>query len=362
MRTLRYARSWKNGCAVALQEIEVEREGLTLPATFAAPVAHRGELPGWIILGGITQMGRFHPQLSRFAHALASSGAAVVVPEVPEWKDLRLAPSIAVPTVRAAVRALDARPEVRHGRYGLVGFSFGAPHAAMAASHEELAERIAGVVSFGGYCSLERTMRFQLTGLHEWQGETRHIDPDPYGRWVLASNYLTQVPGYEDAADVAAALRRLALAATQQRVPAWDPRHDALKGELRKSLCSRRQALFDLFAPHTASPAGNLEELEAMGLALALACRRSDPLLDPMLVLSRLRVPLHLFHGRGDRLVPYTESLRFHEGVSAGLTAHVTVTGLFAHSADHRPAAISDRLREGMILFRGLRRMLSSVS
>lgn len=361
VRTVRYARSWKNGSAVSLHEIKIERGGTSLPATFISPTSYRGALPGWIVLGGLTRMGRFHPQLVRFAHALAASGAGVIVPEVPEWRDLRPAPRVTVPTVRAAVHALDARPDVRADKFGLIGFSFGGPQAAIAANHEELSERIAGVVSFGGYCDIERTLRCQLTGLHEWEGVTRRIDPDPYGRWVLASNYLTEIPGYEDAADVAAALRRLALTSSEQRVPAWDPRLDVLKGELRAGLAPRRQALFDLFAPLAASPLTRREESERMAIDLAGACRRSEPLLDPAPELRRMRVPIYLFHGRGDRLVPYTESLRFKQGLSDGLAANVTVTGLFAHTADHRPSSVPARLREGLIFFRALQRMLDSV-
>ena len=361
VRTVRYARSWTNGSAVSLQEIEIEQDGMSLPATFISPTSDRGALPGWIVLGGVTRMGRFHPQLARFAHALAASGAGVIVPEIPEWRDLRLAPRVTVPTVRAAVHALDARPDVRAGGFGLVGFSFGAPQAAIAANHEELGERIAGVVSFGGYCDIERTVRCQLTGLHEWEGVTRRIDPDPYGRWVLASNYLTEIPGCEDAADVAAALRRLALASTLQRLPAWDPLHDVLKRELRPCLAPRRQALFDLFAPLASSPVTGREGSERMAIDLAGACRRSEPLLDPAPKLRRMRVPIHLFHGRGDRLVPYTESLRFKYGLPDGLAANVTVTGLFAHSADHQLSSIPARLREDLFFFRALQRVLDSV-
>jgi pimeloyl-ACP methyl ester carboxylesterase len=360
-QTLRYARSWKSGSPPALQDVEIERDGLRLPATLATPAVHGGDLPGWIILGGVTRMGRFHPQLVRFAHALAASGTAVIVPEIPEWRDLRLAPAVTVPTVRAAVRELDARAEVRHGRYGLVGFSFGAPQAVIASGRAEVGDRIASVLSFGGYCDLERTLRCQLTGLHEWRGVTHRIDPDPYGRWVLASNYLTAVPGHEDAGDVAAALRTLALASTENRVPAWDPSHDPLKRELRSALPAARRELFDLFAPLTATRLSGCERSEAMALELAGACRRADPLLDPVPQLEAARVPVHLFHGRGDRLVPYTESLRLREELPAGTPASVTVTGLFAHSAGHTPAAITERVREAWIFFRGLQRALGSV-
>ena len=361
MKTLRNARSWKNGSRVSLLETESDRDGMSLPAIFISPTSDQGSLPGWIVLGGVTRMGRFHPQLARFTHALAESGVCVIAPEIPEWRDLRLESRVTVPTVRAAVHALDARSDVRPGKFGLVGVSFGAPQAAITANHEELSERIGCVVSFGGYCDLQRTLRCQLTGLHEWEGVTRRIDPDPYGRWVLASNYLTEVPGCEDAADVAAALRRLALASTEQRLPAWDACHDVLKRELRLCLAPRRQALFDLFAPLTASPVTEREETERMAIDLAGACRRSEPLLDPAPELRRMRVPMHLFHGRGDRLVPYTESLRLNQGLPDGLAANVTVTGLFAHSANNRPPSITARIREGLIFFRALRRMLDSV-
>ena len=97
-----------------------------------------------------------------------------------------------------------------------------------------------------------------------------------------------------------------------------------------------------------------------MAIDLAGACRRSEPLLDPAPELGRMRVPTHLFHGRGDRLVPYTESLRFRSALPDGLAANVTVTGLFAHSADQRPSSKLARLREGLVFFRALRRMLGS--
>jgi pimeloyl-ACP methyl ester carboxylesterase len=360
-QTLRYVRSWKAGSPPALQEIEIDRDGLRLPATLATPTSHAGGLPGWIILGGVTRMGRFHPQLSRFAHALAASGSAVIVPEIPEWRDLRLTPRVTAPTVRAAVRALDERPEVDHGRYGVVGFSFGAPQAVIAANHPELADRVALTLTFGGYCDIERTLRCQLTGLHEWRGVTHRLDPDPYGRWVLASNFLKGVPGYEDADDIVTRLRSMALASTEQRVPAWDPRLDPLKEELRAELEPGRRELFDLFAPPSAQPLVANDRSEAMAIDLSAALRKAEPLLDPVPLLGRLRVPVHLFHGRGDRLVPYTESLRLREGLPATLPANVTVTGLFAHSAGHRPAALAERLHEAWIFFRGLSRALGSV-
>src|SRR6185436_17868084 len=136
-------------------------------------------------------------QLVRFARSLAHTGAAVLVPEVPEWKALRLAPGLTVPTVRAAVPALHAIPGVGGQPVGLIGFSFGAPHAVAAAALPELAWALRSVVGFGGYCDLLRTLRFLFLGEHDWRGERFHVTPDPYGRWIVAGNYLPHIPGLE---------------------------------------------------------------------------------------------------------------------------------------------------------------------
>ncbi|MBW3534410.1 MAG: hypothetical protein KY453_04225 [Gemmatimonadetes bacterium] len=361
LRTARYARSWGGRARVTTHETAIERGGARLPATLILPAVGRGPHPGWIVLGGVTRMGRFHPQLVRFAEALASSGAAVLVPEVPEWRDLRIVPSVAAPTLRAGIRALRGRREVRPGKVGVVGLSFGAAQVALASTQEDLAADIAGIALFGGYFDLERTLRCMITGVHEWKGERHRLIPDPYGRWVVAANHLTLVPGYEDAGDVADALRRLALAATEKRIPAWLPEHDALKNELRPCIAECRRHVFDFFAPLTDAPQPCCEEGDVWAARLAEACRNADPLLEPAGRIDRVRAPTRLIHGRNDRLVPYTESLRFAEAIPPGVDVRVTVTGLFAHSANLAPPSLADRAREGVRLFEAIRGLINVV-
>jgi len=158
VRTARYARSWKAGADVVTHETTLDRGEMRVPATLVLPAAIRSRVPGWIALGGVSRMGRFHPQLVRFARALASTGAAVLVPEVPEWRCLRVTPKIVGPTLRASIDALRERKEVRPDGLGAIGFSFGAPGLAIAASDERIADDIAGIVLFGGYHCLERTL------------------------------------------------------------------------------------------------------------------------------------------------------------------------------------------------------------
>lgn len=361
VRTARYAYSWKTGADVTVTETEIVRGGSEVPATLFAPSQGRTRLPAWIALGGISCMGRHHPQLVRFAEALASSGAIVLVPEVPEWRNLKLAPAAVAPTIRGGIEYLRKSPDVRPGLIGAIGFSFGAPQVAIAASRDDLSEDIGGIVLFGGYCSLERTMTCQLTGEHEWAGLDYSLSPDPFGGYVVANNHLTSVPGFEDAGDVADALGRLAMAASGQRVSAWDPRHDALIRELREALPSKRRRVFDLFATPSTDALPEPEERRCIAALLAEASRRAEPLLDPAAALAGVDLPTRLIHGRSDRLIPFTEAMRMQENLPPEVRKGLTVTAMFSHSADNKPNGMLSMAREQLKMLGAIRGMINTV-
>ena len=179
-RTLRYARAWLTGRDDLLQDdVMLDRDGTIVPATLLRPRAPASPLPGWVVMHGITRAGRGHAQLVRFARAIASTGAVVIIPEVPEWRRLDLAPHLTAPTIRSAIDALRKTPDVHEGPFGLVGFSFGAPHTVAAAGDPRLRADIAGAVSFGGYCDLGRTIHFMMTGQHEHDGHEISLRPRP---------------------------------------------------------------------------------------------------------------------------------------------------------------------------------------
>lgn len=361
LRTWKYARSWKGSAEVHGEEVELARGDRTIEASMLTPVGREGLLPGWIAIGGVSRKGRFHPQLRRFAEALASTGAAVIVPEMPEWMDLDVSPRPTLPTIRASIDYLDAHPQVCSARYGAIGFSFGAPGVAISASEPDVADRMAGLVLFGGYCSLDRTLGCLMTGNHEWDDVTHSLSPDPYGRWVLASNYLTRVPGCSDAEDVALALRTLASAASDKRISAWEPYHDDMISELRAALPAERRPLFDCFATPTTDPRPPSEECLEIGRALAKTCRDAEPLLDPEALLGRVQVPTQVIHGRGDRLVPFTEGLRLMDRLPADVKRGATVTRMFNHSKDSRPPGAVEHALEAARLFSALKRLVTTV-
>src|SRR5262245_31642645 len=136
---VRYLREYARPGTYPVEALETayDRSGEALAATlYSLPGAHLR--PGWIVLHGLTVTGREHPALQRFARAFAASGPTVMVPDIPEWRDLRVATSITIPTIRAALRDLAQRGGVDHKRVGILGFSFGATQAIVAAADPSL--------------------------------------------------------------------------------------------------------------------------------------------------------------------------------------------------------------------------------
>jgi len=343
-RVLRYARAWAAGPPpLEVREAIVRRtDGTEVPATLCRPERARGRLPAWIVLHGITRPGRAHTELVRFTRALSATGAVTLVPEVPEWRRLDLAPELAHPTIRASVAALRADPWVADERLGVVGFSFGAPHAVSSLAQPDLRDEIATAVGFGGYCDLDRTLRFMMCGTHEWQGRHHRLAPDPYGRWVVAANYLTRVPDHAHATDVADGLRALAAYAGDLGAPSWDPVYDDLKRTLMDRIAEDRRWIFAALAPPSTSPDAGAGHLPGLAEALSAAAREAAPALHPVAALAGVDRPVHLLHGRRDHLIPFSETLRLHAALGPAARARVTITSLFGHSArDRSPGPIA---------------------
>jgi pimeloyl-ACP methyl ester carboxylesterase len=153
----------------------------------------------------------------------------------------------------------------------------------------------------------------------------------------------------------------LANAASGQRISAWDPHHDHLIRELREALPQRHRRLFDLFATPSTGSLAEPEERRGMALQLAETSRCVEPLLDPADALSAVGLPTRLIHGRGDRLIPFTEGLRVHESLPRKVRRGLTVTAMFHHSADTTPAGIGTRTRENLKMLRAIRGMINTV-
>jgi dienelactone hydrolase len=331
IRVARFVRSYMRHPASSVREEEVTLStgAEERPATLVRPPG-AGPLPGWIVLHGVTVPGRRHPVLTRFAHALAGSGAVVLLPEVPEWRRLRLDAEAGDRAVAESAEYLLGRPDVTGG-LNLVGFSFGATQALMSAAKDGVRDSVRGVVGFGGYCDLGRSIRCMMTGEHEWAGVRHLFDPDPYGRWVVVGNFLTAIPEFSSMVELRQAALDLAAESGRRGVYAAEQSYDPFKAELREKLPPVQREIWDLIAP----PVGvrpPREMVSELADRFAAAAYRVSPGLDPRPLLGKLDQRIVLAHGHEDRLIPFTESLRLMSELPPTADASVAITRLFAHS------------------------------
>jgi pimeloyl-ACP methyl ester carboxylesterase len=314
---------------IEFEEVSLEVSGEEVPASYVRPRS-RTALPGWIVLHGITVTGRQHPVLLRFVHSLAATGAAVLIPEVPSWRNLVLDTAAGDATVTAATKYLRSRSDVRTP-LSLVGFSFGATQALMSSTLPAVRESLRSVVAFGGYAELRKALTFMMTGVHEDEGKGRRVVPDPYGRWVAVANNIQDIPQYAHMSELAGAAKALASEAGKLGVFAGDPSYDRMKSELGATLAPDEREIWDIIAPPTAVQPSIEAGRELAGL-IADAALRKNPGLDPRQRLRNVDCKVVLAHGLDDRLIPYTETLRLRSWLPPQTRATVSITRLFAHS------------------------------
>ncbi|HEX8433405.1 MAG TPA: hypothetical protein VF625_19095 [Longimicrobium sp.] len=361
-RTARFLTAFLRGGKGAISEREMTLDvgGEAREATLYLP-DHPRRVPGWVVLHGLTVPGRKHVALTRFVRSLAASGAVVLVPDIPAWRELRLDVEAARATLEAATVRLADHPRVQPGGVGAIGFSFGATQALMAAADPRLHSVLRAVVGFGGYCDLGRMVRALFTGEHDWSGESHRMDPDPYGRWVVAGNFLTLVPGYEGMERVRRGAMELGIEAGRRGAFAWEAGYDAMKAEIRATLSEDELPVWDILAAPARAPVHDLAASRELADRFTAAALRVAPGLDPLPRLPELRGRIVLSHGRTDRLIPFTETLRLAATLPRSADVSTTITGLFAHSGGAGGLQAMARARESLTFIQLMNQALGAL-
>ncbi|HEU0302383.1 MAG TPA: hypothetical protein VFR37_23190, partial [Longimicrobium sp.] len=187
------------------------------------------------------------------------------------------------------------------------------------------------------------------------------LDPDPYGRWIIVGNYLTLVRGFEGMEAVQRGALELAVEAGNSRTFAWEAEYDPLKARIRAGFSPAERELWDVIAPPAGVPPRDLDAVRAIADAFSAAALEHDPGLDPRPHLPHVGARVVLSHGRADRLIPFTETLRLRMLLPPSAVRATYITGLFAHSAHTDWLHPLDRIRENAQFIRLLNDALGAV-
>jgi pimeloyl-ACP methyl ester carboxylesterase len=124
-----------------------------------------------VLVPGVTPDGKDDPRARAAARLLARVGYDVTLPTIPGLTRGRLRPDDVTPVVAALMAA--ERPAV------VVAVSVGSGPALLAAADPRVRDRVAMVVTLGGYGSAPELVRFYLTGDYAYGRDAGHRHHDP---------------------------------------------------------------------------------------------------------------------------------------------------------------------------------------
>lgn len=280
-----------------------------------------------LLVPGVTPQGRDDPRLVEFAELLAQAQFRVIVPELPNLRELKVSAEDA-DSLGALLDHLSGSAEEETRPLGLVAISYAAGPALIAASQATPQDRPDFMLAIGGYYDTENVVRYFTTGAfrrtenQDWQ----EGQPHPKARWMFLQANAERL----DNADDALALGRLAAAKLSDPSARISALRSRLGPEGRAVLALLENDDPEEVKAHIASLP---EELRSELAALNLAGRS----------LEALDFPILLLHGRDDPVIPYSESLRLAEALPEG-NAEVTLTDGLMH-VEMSDSRISDGLR-----------------
>lgn len=245
---------------------------------------------GIVLLHGATQTGKGDARLVDFARQLAGRRFAVLVPEMPGPKQLRIRAEDAQAAVDA-FRFLNVYPRLEN-RVGIGGISVSAGLAFLAALRPEIRHDVAFIFSIGGYHSLPRTLEYSITGEFMLDGKLHHQKPNSYGKWLFVLSNLDVLDSQTDRR----ALRSIAY--RRMVTPGADI------GDLKPLLSGEGKAVLDYVTE------GDTARIAALYAALPAPMRQHIEALDlGNKELRQMRARVLLMHGYDDTIIPYAESI-----------------------------------------------------
>lgn len=289
---------------------------------------------GLVVVPGAAREGKDDPRLIAFAITLSRARFAVLVPDMQGVRNLRVRPEDAQ-EVADAFRYLVSQPRLAPGgRAGMSAVSYAVGPAILAALQPDLRGQVDAILAIGGYFDIVNVLTYVTTGQFQEPDGTWHLrPPNPYGKWVYVTSNLDQL---EDPRD-----RQLLETMASRRIDAPEAPID----DLVTQLGPEGQTVYAFVTAATPTevaerfeqlPPGIKERIEGLDVS------RHD--------LAPLSANLILVHGKGDPIIPYTESMRLARAAPhtqlylVNALSHVDLKGLTLNDMRHLGCALDSLL------------------
>lgn len=289
-----------------------------------------------LLVGGVQPAGIDEPRLTHFAREIASSGWAIVTPELPDLVTYRLTSRSTDMIEDAAVWLSAQRDLTVDGQIGLVGISFAGGLSIVAAGRPSLRDRTRFVFSFGGHGNLPRVLRYLCTGIEpgvDGAGATRR--PHDYGLAVLAFGLSGRLVPQEQLPEFQ---RGVTTFLGASGLYASNPRESAnlfeRARELEQVLQEPSRTLMHFVNERNVGSLGSrlLAHVGTFGDDPALSPERSAP----------PRATVYLLHGLDDNVIPAVETRLLARWLSGKTTVHSLITPLITHAEVTRQARFGE--------------------
>jgi dienelactone hydrolase len=291
-------------------------DGEELPADLWLPASASADTPVGAVLfiSGINDQGRAHPALTRIAAAMARTGAAVYIPELPVFFDTRV-DSSEVGRIVAAFEALADEPAVDPDRVGIMGVSVGGSLSLIAAADPAIADRIAWVGSFGAYADAQELVATVVSHQFRADGEIHDWEPALLVRQIVFGLVTEQVTNGRDHGYLYGAYDGLNN----------DGLHPFPNADIPLQTDTARAVEALLLVDTLPQAEALLDEAPATGRELLAA-------ISPIHSVADLQTTVYLMHDTGDQHIPYSNAHELYDAMlDAGVDVHLGEFRLFDH-------------------------------